>query len=481
MFSFGIIRVFLFSFAFFLCQVPVSAREVIITGCFPLAAGEEVRLIQYKDFLSQVETVADVCRIDADGNFSLGMQCAAPQPVWVDVAFYRDRLFVLPGGKYHLHAETFSVRENGNPLLPRSVIGASISSLTPQVRDSLLSGLEREIQGFLDTFSVQVYINRQEHLLDSFATRSYRKYLSAGDAYTARAAACRLASLYPYARLPYGIESLSAMTADTNNYYYIEWLDDYLEKRLLKEARGKPSGLRSSLIATVNKSGSYLRLQDTLARYLQISDSLYIGFLTLTAIKTMYPAPLFPTSQLLLFLRQIDSGNNHEPYRTIAKRLLDRYTAISRGSKLSEAVFTEISGDTLRFSQFRGKPLYIVFARPGCMSCLAGLESLRLLKERFGDRVHFLAMFTSHDTARAAQFVRTAAYPWPVAIIGRDYKLMYQLKAFGLPLEMLIGADGNILAYPAYRPEEGLEAVLLKLTGNKPLNMPRFNPARRRN
>ncbi len=470
-----------YGFSFFIFLSPASAGEVIITGFFPRAAGEEVRLIRFADFLSQVEVIADVGRIDANGNFSLRMICSSPQPVWVDVAFYRDRLLVVPGGRYHLTADAFLVTENGNPLIPRSVIGAEVSRQAPDALDSLLVGLENEIQGFLDTFSFQVYVNRQENLLDSFALRCYRKYASYGNPYLVRAAACGLVSLYPNARLPFQVESFSALTADTTHYFYMDWLEDYLGKRLLHASPGAPSGLKRSLIATVNRSGSYQSLQDTLSLHLQIVDPVFSGLTTLMAIKTMYPAPLFPTSQLLLFLRQMDSAALRNPGLTMAGRLLTKYTALERGSRLPDTEFITTAGDTLRFSGFRGKPLYVVFARPGCMSCLTGLETLRVLKERFGDRVHFLALFTSHDSVRSAQLIYTAGYPWPSAIIGRNYPLMYQLKSFGLPLEMLVGADGKILAYPAYRPEEGLESVLLKLTGHRPANVPRFNPPRRRN
>jgi hypothetical protein len=59
-------------------------------------------------------------------------------------------------------------------------------------------------------------------------------------------------------------------------------------------------------------------------------------------------------------------------------------------------------------------------------------------------------------------------YPWPVVIAGMNYDFLRTFQAFSLPLEILVNENGNIVAWPAYRAGEGLEAVLKKLLSKQP-------------
>lgn len=445
-----------------------TANTISIRGYFPKAQGETVFLLRYGDYISLNEEVVSQTVIDPDGNFYFQLSLEHPAPLLIEVAFYRTAFFAIPGKSYRIIAEEFRIEENGNPLRPESSIPCSIQG--PET-DSLLRALDASITYLLDTAAYEIYLKQNTTPLDRLA----HEVLKSSDPLFRSSAAFYLATLYPGAHLPFGISTFSEIKPDYYSWYFFTWLDDYLSKSL---TRDNPLAARSdftrNLVQVVNKEENLSKFRELIRQHFHIEDSTLAEYVTLAALKVLYRTPVYQNSQVLSLIRQFKAAPFSQVLQRMAENLVQRFTLLSPSTPLPSFTTYTLSGDTLRVDQLKGKPLYLVFARKNCSSCLNSLELLRPLYDRFKGKWEIIAFFTSHDTASEAAVIRKMLYPWPVIIAGRDYNLLRTLRAYSLPLEALVNDKGEIVAWPAYRPGEGLEALLEKMLN--PAAMPRRSP-----
>ena len=446
-------------------QTPVN---VFVTGTAPRIAGSRIWALTFSDYLSRNESIAAVDTIEPDGTFRLRFYLDSHAPVIIETAFYRETVFLHPGDTLLLDAGGFHPAENGNPFLEHAGWADRIQIIGTFRTDSLLALMEWKYSEWLGTLTHRLITPEDETRLDSLVDSLSLMLRSGKD--TVAAGLFRFISpgWFFRSRLPEGISSLPEVEPEYENPYFFSWFEDYLEKRIVRELpTAHPPLDHRRLVGAANKADHFSSLGDTLANILNIRAEPLRELSLLVALKVMYSAPLYPSRQILQFLRQIRDGSVIAKHREMAGALYEKYTRLKPGTEVPSVDFVTIRGDTMNLRDMARTPVYIVFARPGCISCLASLEALRPLYERYHGKMQIVALFTSRDTLKDNDFLTKASYPWVTATVGLHDELLRALQAWGLPLEMLVSPGGSIAAYPAYRPEEGLEAVLEKMLSPK--------------
>ncbi len=450
------------------------AQPVTIHGHFPKASGETVYLIGYTDYLSQKEKVWAQEILDKDGHFTLQVNLQHTSPLFLEIAFYRCSFFAPPGSSWYFSSDEFHVIENGNPLLPQSVLPCKIKGPNS---DSLWRLIDSQISKFVDTAAYEIYLKRNTALLDSLLHRILNARVE--DEFFRTNIPFYLATLYPTAHLPIGISSLQEIKHDYTSWFFYLWLEDYLTKTLTREnPLSAQSHLTRSLVKAVNKDENLDTIKMLIKTQFQIEDPFLSDLLTLTALKIFYKTPIFQNKSVLKLIKQMPAHSSYQAIASMAENLVQRFTAYAPGTKSPDFKVLTTKGDTLDTQKLKGRPFYMVFARQHCSTCLNSLELLRPLYQRYKDRVEIISFFTSHDTLSEARFTGRMNYPWPVSVVGRNYDFLRAFQAYSLPLEIFINENGEIIAWPAYRPGEGLEAILEKMLASP--STPRRSPIQRK-
>lgn len=114
---------------------------------------------------------------------------------------------------------------------------------------------------------------------------------------------------------------------------------------------------------------------------------------------------------------------------------------------LPEDPFKTLSGKTVRFSDFAGKPVLVNFWATWCLPCVAELPSLKNLAKQFDGHMHVVAV--SVDQGKVADQLSSflekrdvgdfAAYHDDTGSIAKN------LGMRGIPTSFLIGSNGQIL------------------------------------
>lgn len=102
-------------------------------------------------------------------------------------------------------------------------------------------------------------------------------------------------------------------------------------------------------------------------------------------------------------------------------------------------------GPSVDLSLIRGKPILVNLWASWCGPCRKEMPILQTAYERFGQRVQFVGVDTSDSAEAAAAFLKNVGVSYP-QLADSGAMLLEHLRIPGLPVTVLIGADGSVSA-----------------------------------
>lgn len=115
------------------------------------------------------------------------------------------------------------------------------------------------------------------------------------------------------------------------------------------------------------------------------------------------------------------------------------------GGYLREATLRGFSGNTKKFSDYRGKPLIINVWASWCGPCRAEMGSLDRLARRYGGKqLNVIGISTDDDGNAAAAFIKHSKISF-VNFLDSKLFLENMLGANTIPLTVLVDANGRVL------------------------------------
>ena len=133
------------------------------------------------------------------------------------------------------------------------------------------------------------------------------------------------------------------------------------------------------------------------------------------------------------------------------------------GSYLREANLHGFSGQTKKFSDFKGKPLIINVWASWCGPCRAEMGSLQRLARRYGGRqFNVIGISTDDDGNAAAAYIKKSKITFENFLDSKVF-LENMLGANTIPLTVLVDEQGRVLekVHGAYQWDspEALDAI----------------------
>lgn len=118
---------------------------------------------------------------------------------------------------------------------------------------------------------------------------------------------------------------------------------------------------------------------------------------------------------------------------------------VETGGYLREATLHGFSGNTKKFSDYKGKPLIINVWASWCGPCRAEMGSLQRLAKRYnGKQFNVIGISTDDDGNAAAAFIKKSNITFENYLDSNVF-LENMLGANTIPLTILVDANGRIL------------------------------------
>lgn len=163
---------------------------------------------------------------------------------------------------------------------------------------------------------------------------------------------------------------------------------------------------------------------------------------------------------------QHDSLTLEELKQKIPQFKIDEGVTAYGGKQLPAFALLGLDGSLVRSEGLKGKPVLLNFWFENCAPCIEEIPSLNALQQRFGERVHFVAV-TFNSAATVTKFL--SAHPWGYRqlVDARPYIKQIDIKFY--PKSLILDKNGVVqqIVTGGFRDmeafEQGLSGVLEKL------------------
>ena len=166
------------------------------------------------------------------------------------------------------------------------------------------------------------------------------------------------------------------------------------------------------------------------------------------------------------FLAHVSS----EKYQQVVDGIYDKAMELAPGKPAPDFTLTEINGEEVSLSDFRGKVVYLDFWASWCGPCMREVPYAKELKQRMEGQDDLVFFYVSVDTDENAWRKAVSDHEIQgvhVNVPGFDHEVPEQYNLRGVPTFYLIGRDGNIADNRPPRPShDNVDEVLLAALEN---------------
>ncbi len=459
-----IITAFLSAFIL-LSGTTAIADTTTIHGYLPGGENHEIRLLTISDRISFYEVVLDRAMIDSSGKFSFSLDLKETMVAFLDMDYYSVSIYLEPSVNYKIISDSVPFDNLYRPYTKKERLPCTITSDKKPELNKLISEFNLIYNNFIEENFQQIYAKRRRYLIYNFADSMKVRYDSIENEFfqnyiTYKIAGIELAGA-PTQRARLFTKYLKDKPVLYNHPEYMFFFNQFFNQYITSVSK---SAKVNDLKYTVNYLADYPALLDSMGKDTLLRNEVIRELVMLKELKDIYYSGNYYHKNIIKMLKDISENDVFPEHRLIAENIIKVLTKLNPGTDAPDFVLPDIVGDTVKFSSFFGKPVYLGFLTTWSYACLGEMKILKDVYEKYKNKVNFVMVSLDEDPDIVRKLVKEKGYGWPFLYNGDGYDVLraYGVKTF--PLFVLINSEGKISEYPAPKPSENIESALERLT-----------------
>ena len=136
------------------------------------------------------------------------------------------------------------------------------------------------------------------------------------------------------------------------------------------------------------------------------------------------------------------------------------------GDPAPDIALSNFAGETVRISDFEGRPLVVNYWASWCLPCLTEMPGFEEVYQRHRGSLEFLGINLADDPTRALIVVADTGISYPLAV-DEDGSSYTEFGGFAMPTTIFINSEGNVLeVYSGDLTKGELEARIKRYFGS---------------
>ncbi len=447
----------------------ISAQSItVISGIAKGAAGKKIRLLTYEDQVSCKTIELASTLADTAGKFDLSVNISHTCFATLHIDEYVADLYIKPSQNFFIEIEPEKYNEGVAILFKPQYLNINFPKADFDDINLLIYDFEVLYSDFVEKNFLNIYLNYDKTIVDSFSTVITKRYESINDEFFLDIVKYKLAALEFVSRKigKTGIfkKYFNPEHIKYNNPGYMEFFITYFESyaghatgQISATALNNAVNIEKKYLAVFNAFGADSLLQHEILRELAI----------LVALKNMYYSQYYDRSAIKGILNEIKEKSKINEHQIIASNLL---TVFSKRQKGTSAAYFNLQNQKEQFislDDFKGKFIYLTFWNSQCIDCESEFELISKVVDKFKDNLEVVSISTDKHFLNMQYFLKNKNYNWNFLHFNGNYELLEQYQIKTVPFYILIDPNGNIAEYPAKEPIYNLDAYFSKIISGK--------------
>lgn len=147
----------------------------------------------------------------------------------------------------------------------------------------------------------------------------------------------------------------------------------------------------------------------------------------------------------------------------IAANMIEVFERFTKNNTFQDFSLKNESGELKSLADFKGKPVYLNFWSNSSIPSLRELKVLQVLKEKYGEKMHFISINLDEDAKTMSATKERYGYDWTFLHYGNNYELREQYNIRTVPTYFLLNEKGKLIQAHAEGPVK-IEKTLYQLT-----------------
>ncbi|MDO9512619.1 MAG: hypothetical protein Q7J34_12725 [Bacteroidales bacterium] len=453
-------QLFLLLILFFAIHSSAISR-VRINAWIPGAKSEVVRIYSSPEIVSNNKECIAFTRVDAEGWFHVDIECYFPSRIIIDIASCQQSILIEPDKTYDLRSEQFVIIEGENPAFSGRSLGFQLSNVDINAIGKKSDKLDSLYSDFLQKEFVRVFRQRDTKAVQIFADTLQNIFRSDSSTYIQQKVKFLTAGLLYQTNQLKREELQSRYLSDRPIYQndeFVVFFETLMQNYFSSQKFVNYSNIQEALF-TKNPVEAAL---DTLGSDPLLKHEMQRELALMFIIRDLYYQSASMQSKLLQVITDFKNYTTFKKHKIILEYLAIQLKYLKPGTELPSVIPYLAEGRVIDLVK-ESKPLYLVFARTTCISCMDGLDLLALMPNDILRNINVAVVILDRDALSAQQQIQSKAFPFSFYYTGIDPAFTEIFRIKGLPNELLIGSDRLIIANPAMRPGDDLEYLFYQM------------------
>jgi thiol-disulfide isomerase/thioredoxin len=439
----------------------------VITGTAPGAELKRITLITNSDQITFLEIPLAEGVVDSTGKFSFNIDISETSLVTVSIDFHKAELFLEPGKSYQIRIAPMRYEDytEVNPFIQSQKLTLEWDQTDASELNTVLAKFNAIHSSFLMDHFNALYRDRNKTVLDSFRLTVSREFGEVTNKYFIDYRTYKIASLEQLTRY-YNPQTIaykyfSAAPILYSNVEYMEFFNNYFSKYITSASNTLRKLDYNAILKTQDP---YMAMMKALNADTLLKKEPLRELVMLKGLMELYNSGIYNQEEVLKTITAVAEKSKFAENKNIATNLEKILTRLKPGAVAPGFSLLDQNQKIVKLETLKGKPIVLNFWTTYCEGCLAEMDMIKPIYDKFGNRVHFVSIAADKYYSKMLYFINLKKeYVWNFLHIGDQSEVLKEYDVRSYPLFVLIDRDGKIVKYPAELPSKGLEAELQKL------------------
>lgn len=437
----------------FVC-ISASYAQVTIKGNVDNNGKHLIRLIQYSDQFSMLETTLDTDTCDNKTGFFLEAEISNTGIAVISSDLDKAEIVLSPNDKLKIKIN-----------IPQTNEYQSVYEKSPLTYE-IISGskLNSKIEEFntqYNTFLLQNFNKltraRNNKLIEEFRLFSDSAFAEYNNEFFNNYRKYRIANLELSIRMQNEAVIIEKYFYEKeilyNNIEYTSLFKQVFQNYIFS---GQSGINYAKLIETINNSTSFKTFDELISNgnFKLASDTRLRELVGIISLSKLYNNREFSRGNIIKLLRQIERNSKFQEHRYIAGNYIKKLQYLTAGSTPPYFKLKSEDGSEVSINNYKSKFLLLSFMEEGSKICLSQLNNLDEIQQVFKSDLDILILVKG-EASQIKQFISDRDYNWKVARV-KDILLLEKFMIKVFPTYFLINPDGSIASNSTPMPDENL-------------------------